>query len=258
MVKAVAGSSKGFKDDEGFDILIPYHGQYKLVRELIGSIVLYTRNLPYRITIIDDGSPNAAYFATLAQLETIDGVRLEEQKGFGAAVNLGVKATKRPWIVVLNSDCRIEELGWLDSMYDALKTMMKDKVGFISARSDDPPGNHPLLKCNKERKEEPDRISEQPVPMFCCMMPRILFDRVGPLKEYPYGWYEDEEFFWRMKKRGYRQAISGKSWVKHLGGGAGTGATIKELWQQDPNIKTIMENNRLQCLADLKKLFGRG
>ena len=252
----VTASGHGFKDNEGFDILIPYHGQYKMVRELIGSIILYTRNLPYRITIIDDGSPNVSYFLTLAQLDAIDGVRFEEQKGFGAAVNFGLKVTKRPWVVVLNSDCLIDELGWLNEMFKCLTTMMKsDRVGLVSARSDDPPGNHPLLKCGKDRKEIPNQISEQPVPMFCCIAPRILFDKVGPLKEYPYGWYEDEEFFWRMKKHGYKQAISGKSWVRHLGGSVG--ATVRELWQKDPEIKKVMENNRLQCLSDLKKLFGR-
>ncbi len=247
------------KKNEGFDILIPYHGQYKMVRELIGSIVLYTRNVPYRITIIDDGSPCDAYFATLAQLDTIDGVRSETQRGFGAAVNLGIKATSRPWIVIMNSDCIVDELGWLTDMHKSLVALMKsNKVGVVSARSDDPPGNHPLLKCNKEtRKDIKDQVSDQPLPLFCCMMPRILFEKVGPLKEYPYGWYEDEEFFWRMKKRGYNQGISGKAWVRHLGGGDGTGATIKELWKQNPEIKTQMENNRLQCLSDLKKLFGK-
>jgi GT2 family glycosyltransferase len=240
-------------ENEGIDILLPYHGQYKLVRDLIGSIFLFTRHVPFRITIIDDGSPNDGFFSTLAQHPAIDGVRSPEQKGLGAAINLGVKATKKPWIVVLNSDCLIDEMGWLTDLYNSLRAMMKDKVGLVSARSDDPPGNHPLLKCAKEnRKDIEDKISEQPLPLFCCMMPRVLFERVGPFKEYPYGWYEDEEFFWRMKKQGYKQGISGKCWVKHLGG-----ATVKELWKQNPEAKSIMENNRIQCLNDLKKLFGR-
>jgi GT2 family glycosyltransferase len=244
-------------ENQGVDIVIPYHAQYKLVRELIGSVIMYTRNIPYRITIVDDGSPNSDYFYALARHEAIDGVRSDEHKGFGAAVNLGVKATKRPWIVILNSDCSICELGWLSDMYKCLTTMMKNKVGLISARSDDPPGSHPLLKCGKDRKDIEDQVSEQPLPLFCCIMPRILFDKVGPLKEYPYGWYEDEELFWRMKKSGYKQGISGKAWVRHLGGGNGTGATIKELWRTNPNAKQIMENNRIQCLSDLKTLFGR-
>lgn len=246
-------------EGKGVDILIPYHGQYKLVRELIGSIFLYTRNVPFRITIIDDGSPNAAYFSTLAQLDSIDGVRSEECKGLGAAINLGLKVTKRPWVVILNSDCIIDEIKWLHDLHDSLTSMMPNKVGFVSARSNNPPGNNPLLKCSKElRKDIEDQVSEQPLPLFCCMMPRILFDKVGYFKEYPYGWYEDEEFYWRMKKHGYKQGISGKSWVRHLGGENGIGATVNELWNENPDIKTIMENNRLKCLGDLKKLFNRG
>lgn len=245
------------KNSDGMDLLIPYHGQYKLVRELIGSIVLYTRNIPYRITIIDDCSENASYFSTLAQLDTIDGVRLEKQSGFGAAVNKGVSLTKRPWIVILNSDVVINEMNWLKNLYDSLLKLNKsDRVGLVTARADDPPGTHPLLKSEKDSRHDiGDQVSTQPVPLFCAIMARKVFETCGPLKEYPYGWYEDEEFYWRMRKHGYNQGISGKAWVRHVGGSIG--ATTKELWAKNPSIKETMENNRLRCLADLKTLFGR-
>ncbi len=245
-------------DDEkkdGFDILIPYHGQYKMVRELIGSIILYTRNVPYRITIIDDASPNSEFFYMLAKTDAVDGIRFEEQKGFGAAVNAGIKLTKRPWIVILNSDVIIDELGWLKDLHECLVKLNKsDKVGLVSARSDDPPGNHPLLKVieKSKRVDVEDRISDQPLPLFCAVTARAMVEKIGFLKEYPYGWYEDEEYHWRMKKYGYKQGISGKAWVRHFGG-----ATVKELWQKHPESKEIMESNRQKCLTDLKKLFGK-
>jgi GT2 family glycosyltransferase len=240
-------------DEVGFDILIPYHGQYTMVRELIGSIILYTRNIPYRITLIDDGSDNKQYFATLAQMPHFDGVRLDEQKGFGAAVNMGVKLTKRPWIVVLNSDCLIEEVGWLMEMYKAYCALKDQKVGLVSARTDNPPGDHPLLKTPRVPREDiGNLISTQALPWCSVLFPRKMFEEVGPLKEYPYGWYEDEEYFWRMKKHGFKQAVSGRAWVRHHGG-----ATVKELWQHKPETKAIMESNRHQCVADLKKMFNR-
>jgi GT2 family glycosyltransferase len=240
-------------ENVGFDLLIPYHAGYTMVRELIGSIFLYTRGIPYRITIIDDGSDNKDYFSTLAQLEYLDGVRLEEQKGFGAAVNMGVKLTKRPWIVVLNSDCKIEEMSWLIELYKTLCALKDENVGLVSARSDNPPGDHPLLKVQREPREDIGNvISTQALPLFCALFSRKMFEKIGPLKEYPYGWYEDEEYYWRMKKHGYKQAISGRSWVKHLGG-----ATVKELWRAKPETKAIMEDNRKTCLADLKTLFNR-
>lgn len=239
-------------ENKGFDILLPYHGGYTAVRELIGSICLYTRNIPYRITIIDDGSPNKDYFSTLAQTPNIDGVRSEEQKGFGAALNLGIKATKRPWIVVINSDCMIEEMGWLMELYKSFCALKDKNVGLVSARSDNPGDNHDFLKTPRERKDIGDQISEKSLPLFCALLSRKMVEKIGPIKEYPYGWYEDEEYFWRMKKNGYRQAVSGKAWVKHAGG-----MTVKELWRQKPEIKEIMENNRKLCLADLKKMFNR-
>lgn len=237
---------------EGFSILIPYHGQYTFVRELIGSIVLYTRKIPYRITIVDDASPNKDFFASLAQHTHIDGIRLEQQSGFGAAINIGVKMTKLPWIVVLNSDCVIEDVGWLIEMYKTLCSLKDKNVAFVSARSDNPPGDNPLLKTEQLRDNVGDIVSDKALPIFCSLFSRKMYEDVGPIKEYPYGWYEDEEYFWRMKTRGYRQAISGKAWIRHHGG-----KTVQELWQKDPEIKTIMEGNRQKCLADLKKLFGR-
>lgn len=240
-------------ESKGFSILIPYHGQYTMLRELIGSICLYTRNIPYRITIIDDGSPNKDYFSTLAQLPNIDGARLDEQKGFGAAVNIGIKLTKRPWIVILNSDCKIVEVGWLMELYKSLCALKEKNVGLVSARSDNPPGDHPLLKTRREPREDIGNVvTDKALPLFCALLSRKMYEKVGPLKEYPYGWYEDEEYFWRMKKNGYLQAVSGRTWVEHAGG-----ATVKELWRQKPETKNIMEDNRKLCLTDLKQLFGR-
>jgi hypothetical protein len=42
--------------ENGINIIVAYHGQYKDLRECIGSIFLNTRNIPFRITVVDDGS----------------------------------------------------------------------------------------------------------------------------------------------------------------------------------------------------------
>src|SRR5688572_30505380 len=121
--------------EKGFDILVPYHGQYKLVRDLIGSICLFTRDVPYRITVIDDGSDNQNFFYSLAQSPHLDGVRHEEQKGFGAAINTGIKATKQPWVVLLNSDCIIEEMNWLSELWKTMVALKDKNVRFVSSRT---------------------------------------------------------------------------------------------------------------------------
>lgn len=235
----------------GFNIILPYHGQYTALRECIGSIFLQTRHLPFRITVVDDGSPNKEFFSTISQIDSqIDGIRLDEQRGFGAALNEAIKLTEEPWLVFMNSDCIVRELDWLIELHTALETNMKNKVGLVSATMNHG-GNCTLI----ERARTAPRInsltlSNEPMPLICAMAPRKLFDRVGLFKEYPYGWYEDEEFFWRMRTRGYKQGYCEKAWIEHQGG-----LTTQALWTADPNIKNIMtEENRKKCAADVGKI----
>jgi GT2 family glycosyltransferase len=240
------------EENKGFDIIIPYHGQYKLVRDLIGSVCLFTRHIPYRITIVDDGSDNKDFFYSLAQASNIDGIRHEQQKGFGAAINSGIKATKQSWVVLLNSDCVIEEMNWLSELWKTMVALRDKNVRFVSSRTDNPPSCYSeVIKSPRiDRKIIEDTISDVPLPMFCCLLSRKMIDQVGLLKEYPYGFYEDEEYFYRMKKFGFKQAISKISWVKH-----GNSATVQELWRSKPETKEVMlEGNRNACLADVKKL----
>jgi GT2 family glycosyltransferase len=239
--------------ESGFDILIPFHGGYKMVRELIGSICLFTRHVPYRITLIDDGSPNKDYFYSLARTQHIDGARHEEQKGFGAAINTGIRLTKRPWIVILNSDCVIEEMSWLNDLYETMVALKEQKVRFVSARTDNPTSGDPeLLKSPRlDRKVVGNIISKTPLPMFCTLISRKMVEQVGPVKEYPFGFFEDEEYFYRMKSHGFHQAVSGKAWVRHLGG-----KTVEELWQRQPETRDIMlVENRNRCLKDVKLFY---
>jgi GT2 family glycosyltransferase len=235
----------------GFNIVVPYHGQYTALRECIGSIFLQTRHLPFKITVVDDGSPNKDFFSTIAQIDNqIDGIRLDEQRGMGAALNEAIKSTEEPWLVFLNSDCVIRELDWLTNLYQALETNMKNKVGLVSACMNNGGNCTAIERDRTAPRNQNCVVSNEPLPLICTIAPRKLFDRVGLFQEYPYGYYEDEEFFWRMKKKGYQQAYCEKSWVEHKGG-----LTVQALWESNPNIKNIMlEDNRKKCLHDCGKI----
>lgn len=237
---------------QGFNIICPYHGQYTALRECIGSIFLQTRHLPFRITVVDDGSPNKEFFSTISQLDSqIDGIRFEEQRGFGAALNEAIKLTEEPWLVFLNSDCIIRELDWLLELHKALESNMKNKVGLVSATMNNGGSCRLIERARTDYRKKDLILAEEPMPLICAMAPRKLFDRVGLFKEYPYGYYEDEFFFHAMKNKGYKQGYCEKSWVEHQGG-----LTIQSLWSVDPNIKNVMvEENRKKCSEDVRKLL---
>jgi len=82
------------------------------------------------------------------------------------------------------------------------------------------------------------------LPLYCSLCRRELFENInGFVKNYPCRGYEDEELAIRMRRNGYLQAISGKSWIYHAGS-----ATTSKI----NNYSNILENNRNLCLEDLK------
>ncbi len=57
---------------EPVDIIIPYHGQCAKVTKLISSILTYTSDHPYLITLIDDGSPSIEFAKSINNPKSLD------------------------------------------------------------------------------------------------------------------------------------------------------------------------------------------
>lgn len=244
------------------DIIIPFHSQYEKVVSLIKSIIFSIKSNPYQITLVDDCSDNKDFYKEIHEQfkkeapqgfrPLVSCIRSEEHLGFGGALKLGYDNTNLPYVLFLHSDCLVEDSNFMIEMGQALLDWKKEKVPvkMVSARSNNACG---LLKaeCESNDKQEKNIILEnETLPLFCAMCHRELFNHIGGfIKNYPYGWYEDEELSFRMRKYGYKQGISTKAWIHHDGG-----LTIKYLWQKNKNIKEIMEKNHSMCISDLKKI----
>jgi len=241
---------KELHDRCAVDIIIPFHAKYENVRKLASSLLYKTRSNPIRLTLIDDGSPNPGFLETISQAPRTQTIRLDQQKGFGNAVRIGLENTSLPYVCIMHSDCEIYNSSWLEELGASLLTMKQDNVRMVAPRSNNPTSDIEALHAEATDQASEDAIVNVPLPLYCVLCHRELFNRIGgPLKSYPYTWYEDEELFWRMKKHGYRQGISGRSWVHHEGH-----ATIQHLWKKDPTIKEVMKENRNLCLKDIESL----
>lgn len=249
--------------DSPVDIVIPYHGQYDRVTKLLDSIFRYTRSNFYRVTVIDDASPNEAFIKTMStnaqkhadvtqRANPFKALRSTDQKGFSGAIKAGWERTSLPYICFLNSDCVVHDINWLRSMGDTLLKMKNEGVRMVSARSNNPVNGSLKQKAAKGTVGQ-DVILEddEHLSMYCFMCHRDLFNHCGGfIKEYPYGWYEDEEFAYRMRKHDFKQAVSGKSWIFHEGE-----CTVKAIQRNNPKIQKIMEkDNRQRCIEDIQKL----
>jgi GT2 family glycosyltransferase len=238
------------------DVIIPFHGQYGLAAECIKSLVSKTLGQIYTITLVDDASPNENFIADLKKEKLkntpIQFIRLTEQKGFGGALKARFDATQNPWVLFLHADCQIVQTDWLLHMLQTMQKLKKQGVKLVSAKLNDGGSGafDPAVIGDKTFTD--DVIVEEPLPLVCTLINRHLFENIrGFVKEYPYGWFEDEELFWRMKLMGFKQAICGKSFVHHEGG-----ATIRSLLL-NPNIKSQMEQNQKTYINDIQSFMQR-
>ena len=243
--------------DSAVDIIVPFHGHYDKVTRLVESIFAYTRSNYYNLFLVDDCSPNKEYIERVSRnlkkkrVGHVKTLRCKEQKGFAGACEVAYTRSEKPYVCFINSDCRIEDIGWLRSLGESLLNLKKDGVRLVVPRTNHPVNGDPRQKAEKGQKADDVILEDDFVSMYCFLCHRELFTRCdGFLKNYPYGFYEDEEFAYRMRKKGFKQAICGRSWVWHEGA-----ATVRSIWRRDPNIRTIMEKeNRERCIADMKAL----
>ncbi len=252
------------------DILIPFHGQYDKVTKLVESIYRTTRR-PFKVTLIDDASPNIAFIESLAKKTNIQCIRNDKQVGFGASLKEGFDQTDFPWVVFLHSDCRIEDPNWLNKLGDSLVKVKNSGVKMISAVMDNPGEAewiHPKMRSefkdlrydytqtisrNENKGLRPPIVlgEDHVLPLICTLSHRDLYKNInGFIKPYPYACYEDVELAHRMRHYGFKQAICEDCFISHEGM-----ATIKEVWKKKEASKEIMtENNFWQCTEDIKKL----
>jgi len=231
------------------DIIVPFHGQYEKVVKLIES-VYRVRSNPYQLTLVDDGSPNTGFLAQIENLPQLKCIRLEKQRGFGAALKAGFDATQQPWVMFMHSDVECEDPLWMIRLGQTLLELKDQNVKMVSART-----NHPMCEDRRFvalKGMTSEHVILQPgesMPLYCAMCHRDLFKHIGGfVKEYPIAMYEDQELSHRMAAFGFKQAISGTSWVQHHGN-----ATISEVARANPVAAREMERNYDRCLADMKK-----
>jgi GT2 family glycosyltransferase len=143
----------------------------------------------------------------------------------------------------------------LEKLGEALVLNKKDNVRMVVPLSDNPGDCDALRAQYDEFKAHETKITivDDPLPMYCFMCHRALFQRVGLMKPYPFVGYEADEFAFRMRHYGYKQAIAHESWVHHDGS-----ATINNILKTHPNQKEVEEEiarNRERCITETRMLY---
>ena len=97
-------------------IIVNFNGGEYLIRCL--QALLELAEQPGEIIIVDNASEDGSAAAAVAQFPTIRLIDAGSNTGFAAANNIGIAATDRPWIGLINPDAYVES-GWMTAILSA-------------------------------------------------------------------------------------------------------------------------------------------
>lgn len=153
----------------------------------------------HELVIVDNGSPiGGAFLRSIADVY----VRLNENRGFAPAVNLGLAVSSNPWYVVCNNDI----------------TFLNDWIGHALENWKSNTG----IFCSHLHDHDPEHAAgtvDVPVGHLfgaLWMTNKTVIDNVGGLDEgYERGMFEDRDFAQRVVQAGMQ--VRKGNWVLHVG-----------------------------------------
>jgi GT2 family glycosyltransferase len=203
-------------------VLLSYENP-ELLKKCVQSVMDHTR-VSARLIIVDNASKDPEVAKYLNDLKGTGNVAVQklfndENLGFAAGMNKGMKISDAPYVCLLNNDCEVTD-GWLVEMM--LVAGSCSAIGLVNPQSNTfgsiPRAGASIhdhavsLQSNSEKYTEIGHIIG-----FCCLIKREVIDRIGYLDEaYAGVCYEDSDLSMRAKEAGFIAVIAEGSYVHHI------------------------------------------
>ncbi|MDR7420598.1 MAG: glycosyltransferase [Armatimonadota bacterium] len=236
-------------------IVIPTHGNPYLTRLCLDSIARNTSWPHYEVIVVDNASSDGTGDFLRDHEARDPRVRCilnERNEGFARATNQGLAAASGEYLVLLNNDTIVTR-GWLGTLVRYLE--QHPDVGLVGPATNQV-GNEARVMVDYTNIEEMEAFAArythdhadqardlEMLAFFCVVMPRRVWQIVGPLDEqFGLGMFEDDDFCLRVRQAGYRVVCTDAAFVHHF-----HGATMRRLG--DDAYVRLFEANRAKFEA---------
>ena len=232
-------------------IVVLTFNNLEISRLCISSILAKTAYPDYELIIVDNCSSDGTreYLMELSEREPIVKVILnQENLGFAAGNNVGMREAKGDYIVLLNNDTVVTR-GWLTALSKHMEN--NEMIGMCGPVTNSI-GNEAKIKVDYHSMSELERFSYHyttkhlneeyrdinVLALFCTMMRKRVVEECGHLDEsYGIGMFEDDDYAEAVKAKGYSLVIAEDAFVHHF-----EGVSFKKI--EDRAFMEIFEQNK--------------
>ena len=211
-------------------VIIPnFNGMAYLDGVLSGLECQTVRN--FEVILVDNGSSDGSCAFVASSYPWVHMIELPENFGFCKAVNEGIKASRAPYVLLLNNDIEVTP----DFIEEMLAAIRRHKKAFSCAarmiqfhdrdRLDDAGNYYCALGWAYARGKGKDihtYAKEEKIFASCAgaaIYRRKIFEKIGYFDEEHFAYLEDMDVGYRARINGYENWYAPKAMVYHVGSG---------------------------------------
>lgn len=206
-------------------IILNWNGKHHL-EECLSSVLKQTYK-DYEVIVVDNGSTDGSQEYISSRFPSVSLICNDQNYGFCKGNNIGIKASKGEYIVLLNNDTVVEQ-DWLQQLYECMisdidvgfctsKLLSYSKRNLLDAAGD----GYSICGAGYKRGHLEDAAKydiDEYVFGACAgaaMYKREMLDKIGLLDEDFFVAYEDSDLSFRAQLAGYKCKYASKAKVYH-------------------------------------------
>ena len=234
-------------------IIIVNYKTYELTKQTLDSVLRQNATFAYEIILVDNASQDGSIekiqsdFQNIINQETLKVIRNSSNLGFSKANNIGIKSSSGEYILLLNSDTKLDQ----DCLQKCMDYMNED-IGALGCKIILPDGKldhackrgfptpsaslYYLLGLDKKNPAkygqydalylDENDIGEVDALMGAFMlMPKSVLNEIGLLDETFFMYGEDIDLCYRIKEAGYKIIYYPETKIIHYKGGSSSEKT---------------------------------
>lgn len=246
-------------------VIIPNYNGIAFLDSVLNSLEGQTAD-DFEVILVDNGSSDGSCSFAAASYPWVHILELPENYGFCRAVNEGIKASRAPYVILLNNDTEVTE-NFVEEMLAAIKRHKKAfscgarMVQYHDRDKLDDAGNYYCAlgwSFARGRGRDIHAYEKEEKIFAACAGAAIyrkkILDQIGLFDEEHFAYLEDVDIGYRARIYGYENWYAPKAVVYHVGSGTSGSRynQFKTRYSSRNNVYLVYKNMPfLQILLNL-------